>query len=128
MNRAVKIEDIKDAKAIILNGSAHSPRAFQVKTVPSDVVVYWSFSRKKANNFIRNLVAERELSVFFGETLKGKSLAYNYRYSPNEYFLGFIVWGLLSAFLTLSHPDEKFFALILFLLAMSCLIQGRFNS
>jgi|SRR5690606_1432673 len=125
LDRTINIEDIKDVQALILSKIeiSNSPRAFQVKAIPSNDVVYWSFSRRKANNYIRKNIAKRELNVFFSDNLAGKSLDYNYRYSPNEYLCGFALNVVITAAF-LPFTTEIFFTFFMPFLAIICLVKS----
>lgn len=116
----------KDTNALILNqvNIANSPRAFQVKALPSDEVVYWSFSRRKVNNYIKNLININDFDVVYGETVQGKSLSYNFRYSPNEYIFGVLIYVVSGVILVLSKTPDKIFIALLILLSVFCFWQG----
>ena len=126
LNGTINIEDINDAQALILNKIEfpYSPRAFQVKAAPSNDVVYWSFSRRKANNYIRKNIAQRGLSIFFSDTLAGKSLDYNYRHSPNEYLFSFALYFVIAAISVSSPMTESFFTCFMSFLAIISLIKS----
>jgi hypothetical protein len=119
----MEVENLKGTDSLLLNqiSIANSPRAFQVKALPSHDVVYWSFSRRKANSYIESMVSKYGFNVEFGETVQSKSLDYSFRYSPNEYMLGTVIYALLGVALGVSVGAEIIFTALLLLLSMLCL-------
>ncbi len=123
MDGTVEVENLKETDGLLLNqiSIANSPRAFQVKALPSQEVVYWSLSRRKANNYIVSMASKYGFNVDFGENVQGRSLGYNFRYSPNEYMFGAIIYALFGVALGISGGSEIIFSALLILLSIFCL-------
>ena len=123
MDGTVGVENLKETDGLLLNqiSIANSPRAFQVKALPSQEVVYWSFSRRKANNYIVSIASKYGFNVEFGENVQGRSLDYKFRYSPNEYMLGTVIYALFGVALGISGGSEIIFSTLLILLSVFCL-------
>lgn len=122
MDGTVEVKNLNETVGLLLNqiSIANFPRAFQVKALPSQEVVYWSFSRRKANNYIESITNKYGFNVEFGETVKGRSLDYNFRHSPNEYMFGTVIYALLGVALGVSGDSESILSTLLLLLSVLC--------
>jgi hypothetical protein len=95
-------------------------RGFNITAMPNDKVVYWSYFRRKANRFLRKQTKNSALRCEFGESIKYKSLKYNYGYSPMEYFLGMVVSLLLIALSI--HEENVLYNSIFIIVAIANLV------
>ena len=122
----VDVELLKDTDTLLLNQINYpsGPRGFQVKAIPSDTVVYWSFSRIKVNNYIKRIADRYGFKIEFSEGLTGKHLSYNFRHSPNEYLFGAVIYVVFGAVLAFSKNPDTLFTVFLFLTAAFCLWQN----
>lgn len=87
------VETLELSKVI----TAAGVRGFNVTAIPNGKIVYWSFSRRKANRFIQNKIAKSSLERSFNNSIKLQSLDYDYRYTPNEYLAGLTISSALLA-------------------------------
>jgi len=126
MDGTVDVELLKDTDTLLLNQINYpsGPRGFQVKALPSDTVVYWSFSRIKVNNYIKRIADRYGFKIEFSECLTGKHLNYNFRHSPNEYLFGAVMYIVFGAVLAFSKNPDTLFTVCLFLTAAFCLWQN----
>lgn len=108
------------------------PRWFYVTSKESGKVVYYSFSRKKVNWFIKMAIKETGCRVNFGDSIFCKVLEYDFRYSPKEYLIATIV---LPFFALMAHYDSSFenfgnqyFNIVSIILALSALFMYKYIS
>lgn len=105
------------------------PRWFYVISKNIGKVVYYSFSRKKANRFIKIMVKETGCSVNFDDSIFCKALEYDFRYSPKDYLIVTFVLPLL-AFLAEYDPrfvNEENLNLIIVLPLISLAVYSLYN-
>jgi len=127
----VPIEKINNIESLLLRqfNIARAPRGFQVLALPEREVVYWSFSRKKANNFIKEQAKVKGITHIIDESVKIKSLEYNHKYTPNEYLFGSVLYLSFFLFLILNgHSYFEFFPIFLFVLSSYMLHQHIYSN
>ena len=98
-------------------------RTFQVKALPSGKLVYWSFSRKKVNQFIKNTIRDYGYSVQYADTIKPQSLDYSFSYSPNEYFISALIYCAFSLLLLFESKMDVLFPSLILLAGFYCIYQ-----
>lgn len=121
----VDIKQLHNTENLLLNkiDIGFGPRGFQVKALPSDEIVYWSFSRKKVNDYIKIQVSKNGFNVVFGDSLPCKRLDYEFRYSPSEYLIGLIITAIFGVILALGDTAVIPFTVFLFVLSGHCFWQ-----
>ncbi|MEQ5837178.1 hypothetical protein [Marinobacter sp. NFXS9] len=97
--------------------------AFRVLALPSEDIVYWSFSRHKVNRFARGKAEELARPIELGAQLAKYPLDYDFGYSPGAYVIGAIVFGLMGFYglITASAPTPS---ILLLGVSLFTLFQG----
>ena len=116
LDGTIPINQIEYIESLLLKkiDIAQSPRGFQVLALPGKEVVYWSFSRKKVNEYIKSLIEIKNIMPSYDDSIKIKSLEYNHSYTPNEYLFGFSLYLIFFIFLALNNYSyTEFFPIFL---------------
>jgi len=131
LDRTIPINQIEYIESLLLKkiDIAQSPRGFQVLALPGKEVVYWSFSRKKVNTYIKSLIETKNIMASYDDSIKIKSLDYDHRYTPNEYLFGFSLYLIFFIFLVLNNYSySEFFPMFLILLSTYSLYKYIFSN
>ncbi len=89
LDGTIRIGDLSEVTGLRLTKVATGAgKGFRVIALPGEEIVYWSFFRGKVNRFALKKAEELKVPVDFETDLFGKSLRFNYSYSPCEYVLG----------------------------------------
>ena len=84
----ISINDILNISSVYVRQiDKQNMRLYQVKALPNNEIIFWSDSRKKTNVFIKREIIKRNLSYTLDDSIKYKSLDYNYTYTPGSYII-----------------------------------------
>jgi len=99
LSGVISINDVLHIESVYVRQiDVRHTRAYQIKALPNNEIIFWSDSRKKTNDFIKKEILKRNLKYRLENSIKYKSLDYNYKCTPGSYIimsLAFMCFAIL---------------------------------